>query len=48
MGFLADKFGIHRSLLMPLLCYLYVIYYGWRGYRMRPTEPKTHLQALAE
>ena len=48
MGFLADKFGIHRSLLMPLLCYLYVIYYGWRGYRIRPTEPQTHLQALAE
>jgi MFS transporter, FHS family, L-fucose permease len=48
MGFLADKFGIHRSLLMPLLCYLYVIYYGWKGYRIRPTEPQTHLQALAE
>jgi FHS family L-fucose permease-like MFS transporter len=48
MGFLADRYGIHRSLLMPLLCYLFVIYYGWRGYRIRPLEPQTHVQVLAD
>ena len=47
MGFLADHYGIHHSLLLPLLCYLFVIYYGWRGYRIRPTEPQVHVQAAA-
>ncbi len=34
MGHLADRFGIHHALLLPFLCYLYVIYYGIRGYRI--------------
>ncbi len=48
MGWCADHFGIHRSLLLPLLCYLFIIYYGWRGYRIAPSEPHAQLQALAE
>ena len=28
MGHLADRFGIRHALLLPFLCYLYVIYYG--------------------
>jgi FHS family L-fucose permease-like MFS transporter len=48
MGFLADRFGIHHSLLMPFLCYLFVIYYGWRGYRIAPTEPQAHLEVVDE
>jgi FHS family L-fucose permease-like MFS transporter len=48
MGFLADRYGIHHSLLMPLLCYLYVIYYGWKGYRIQPSEPQVHLEAVEE
>ena len=48
MGFLADRYGIHHSLLLPLLCYLFVIYYGWRGYRITPTEPHAQIQAVAE
>jgi FHS family L-fucose permease-like MFS transporter len=48
MGALADHFGIHHSLLLPLLCYLFVIYYGWKGYRIAPEEPHTVLQAVAE
>ena len=46
MGFLADRYGIHRSLLMPLLCYLFVIYYGWRGYRIEPAEPQAHFEIV--
>jgi FHS family L-fucose permease-like MFS transporter len=46
MGYLADHFGIHHSLLMPLLCYLYVIYYGWSGYRIRSMEPQSHLEPV--
>ena len=46
MGWLADRFGIHHSLLLPLLCYLFIIYYGWRGYRIAPSEPHATLQAV--
>ena len=48
MGFLADHYGIHHSLVLPLVCYLFVIYYGWRGYRIVPGEPQAHLRAAAE
>lgn len=48
MGFLADRYGIHHSLLMPLLCYLFVIYYGWRGYRIAPTEHQSHFEIVPE
>ena len=48
MGFLADHFGIHKSLLLPLLCYLFVIYYGWRGYRIAPTEPHSQIVAVPD
>ncbi|HEY0256818.1 MAG TPA: sugar MFS transporter [Candidatus Methylacidiphilales bacterium] len=33
MGRAADLFGIHHSLFIPALCYLYIIYYGLKGYR---------------
>ncbi len=48
MGFLADRYGIHHSLFLPFLCYLFVIYYGWRGYRITPTEPHAQIQAVAD
>ncbi len=48
MGSLADHFGIHRSLLLPLLCYLFIIYYGWRGYRIAPSEAHAQLRPVSE
>lgn len=36
MGYAADLFGVHHSLFIPALCYLYLVYYGLSGYR-----PKT-------
>ena len=48
MGYLADRYGIHRSLFLPFLCYLFVIYYGWKGYRIAPTEPHSQIQAVAD
>ncbi|MGE5242871.1 MAG: sugar MFS transporter [Betaproteobacteria bacterium] len=30
-GVLADAIGVHHAFVLPLLCYLYVIYYGLRG-----------------
>lgn len=44
-GQLADSIGIHRSFIVPLLCYLYIAWYGLSGYkravpalRARPVE----------
>jgi FHS family L-fucose permease-like MFS transporter len=34
MGVMADCFGVHRSFFIPALCYLFIIYYGVRGYRI--------------
>ena len=48
MGQLADHFGIHHALVLPLLCYLFIIYYGLRGYRIAPDELHSHLQAVAD
>ncbi len=46
MGYLADRFGIHRSLVLPMLCYLFIIYYGFRGYRIAPTEARAVVKAV--
>jgi FHS family L-fucose permease-like MFS transporter len=32
-GALADSIGIHTAFLMPAVCYLYIVYYGWSGSR---------------
>lgn len=46
MGYLADRIGIHHALALPFLCYLFVIFYGIRGYRIAPNEPQIHVQAV--
>lgn len=33
VGALADRIGIHHSFLLPAICYLYIVYYGFRGSR---------------
>jgi len=35
-GFLADAIGIHTSFIVPALCFLYIIYYGFSGSKIRP------------
>jgi FHS family L-fucose permease-like MFS transporter len=37
-GVLADTIGIHRAFFLPALCYLYILYYGFRGSRHKPTQ----------
>ncbi len=32
-GALADKIGIHHSFIVPAVCYVYVAFYGLRGYK---------------
>ena len=34
-GLLADRIGIHHAFILPVLCYIYIAYYGFRG--SRPT-----------
>lgn len=34
-GALADRIGIHHAFILPVLCYLYIAYYGLRGSRVR-------------
>jgi FHS family L-fucose permease-like MFS transporter len=32
-GIFADKYGVHFSFIVPILSYVYLVYYGWRGYK---------------
>lgn len=33
-GVLADHIGIHHAFIIPVLCYLFITYYGWKGSRI--------------
>jgi MFS transporter, FHS family, L-fucose permease len=35
-GFLADRIGIQMAFILPLLCYLFIVYYGFVGSRVEP------------
>ncbi|MGC4021284.1 MAG: L-fucose:H+ symporter permease [Cyclobacteriaceae bacterium] len=35
MGVIADKIGIQQSMLIPFVCFLVVIYFGWKGYETK-------------
>lgn len=32
-GWLADRIGVHHAFILPALCYLYIVHFGWRGSR---------------
>lgn len=32
-GYFADTIGIHYAFFIPVLCYLYIAYYGWKGFK---------------
>jgi len=32
-GLFADYIGIQQAFIIPVLCYCYITYYGWRGSR---------------
>lgn len=38
MGMIADNIGIQQSFFLPAVCFLAVMYYGWRGYRINPAQ----------
>ena len=33
-GVLADHIGIHHAFVVPVVCYLFIAYYGWKGSRI--------------
>lgn len=37
MGWVIEKVGFHNGFLFPGLCYLYVLYYGFSGYKVKST-----------
>lgn len=32
-GALADRIGIHHAFILPVICYLYIVFYAFRGSR---------------
>ena len=34
MGWVISKIGFHNGFLFPTLCYLYILYYGYRGHKI--------------
>jgi FHS family L-fucose permease-like MFS transporter len=37
MGLVADDIGMQQSFILPALCFLAVVYYGWSGYKIKET-----------
>jgi FHS family L-fucose permease-like MFS transporter len=35
MGVLADKYSTSTSYVIPLVCFVIVAWYGWKGYRVK-------------
>lgn len=35
-GWLADHIGIHHAFILPAICYLYIIYYAFKGSKPQP------------
>jgi len=34
-GMAADAYGVHASFFVPVICYAYIAFYGWRGYKRK-------------
>jgi FHS family L-fucose permease-like MFS transporter len=42
VGAMADHFGLHHAFVIPVICYLYILYYGLRG-----SKPNSERNAIA-
>lgn len=40
-GGIADAVGLHHSFVMPIACYLFIVFYGAKGYQRVPLESIT-------
>ena len=45
VGVLADRIGLQRSFILPAICYLYIVYYAFRGSRVFVTARERAPQA---
>lgn len=48
MGKISDESNIQRAFVVPLICYLYVIYFALSGYRPSPAMAVSESPAIAE
>jgi FHS family L-fucose permease-like MFS transporter len=32
-GVIADQFGLHHAFVLPVICYLYILFYALSGYK---------------
>jgi FHS family L-fucose permease-like MFS transporter len=48
MGWISDASNIQRAFVMPLICYLYIIYFAMRGYRPSAVRSSSKTPAAAE
>jgi MFS transporter, FHS family, L-fucose permease len=39
-GMLADRIGLHLSFVLPVVCYVYIIFYGLVGSRLQAVRPQ--------
>ena len=39
-GVIADNIGIHHAYILPLLCYAYIVFYGFKGSKIRKRVEK--------
>jgi FHS family L-fucose permease-like MFS transporter len=39
-GVIADNIGIHHAYILPLLCYAYIVFYGFKGSKIRKRMEK--------
>ncbi len=37
-GFIADNIGIHHAFVLPVLCYMFIVYYGIKGHKAANVE----------
>ena len=37
-GMAADAYGVHASFFVPVICYVYLAFYGWKGYKRKSVE----------
>jgi FHS family L-fucose permease-like MFS transporter len=35
-GWLADRIGLHHAFILPAICYLYIVYYAFKGSKPKP------------
>lgn len=46
-GAIADTIGLHHAFLLPLACYVYIVFYGFRGSALDPARAPAAVAASA-